>query len=84
LGRLRTLVWRREIEAQNSRLTGPLSGTHLWLDENDEGLSKRTYHAKDVLARIPEAKTRVLTGYLIQIFRPADHQMGRQLEIAVF
>ena len=38
-----------------------LPGTHLWFDKDDQGLSKRPGHVKDVLAWIPQIETWFLT-----------------------
>src|SRR4029077_10448138 len=60
LGRLRAVIRRRQAESQNPGLARALSGTDLWFDQNDQGVSERPCYAKDVLARIPQAEARLL------------------------
>src|SRR5262249_18614909 len=45
----------------NSGPACPLSGTDLWFYQDDQGLPKRPCYVKDVLARLLEPKTWVLT-----------------------
>src|SRR5205814_5884065 len=44
----------------NSGFARSLPGTHLWFHKDDQGLSQRTRHAEDVLARILEPKAWIL------------------------
>ena len=63
-GQAYVTVRRCKTQPEDPGFAGPLSGAYLRFDEDDQSVSQRSGHVKDVLARLLKTKTGLLTRHV--------------------